>query len=65
MPKRKVKVFRIWKWLQSLGEIDDYCAKVIVGSIESGWPQQCEGKTKEECMELCLTIVPDSWFVEE
>lgn len=62
---KKKKVFRIWKWMQSLG-YDESAIKVMEQSLKVGWPQKCEGKTKKQCLaDGSATIILDYWLVEE
>ena len=59
MPRGK-RVFRIWKWMQSLGYEED-AIKTMEMALKSGWPQECEGKTVKECPVIILS----AWVVEE
>jgi len=55
-PKTK-KVFRLWKYLEN----KESSMELKIMSVFLGWPQECEGKTKEE---VSYSLSP-SWMVEE
>ena len=51
------KVFRVWKFL----ECDTLTSKQKATSILQRWPQESDGKTKEEL----YNVLSNDWFVEE
>lgn len=64
---RKKKVFRIWKWVQSIGYGED-AIKTMEDSLKTGWPQKCEGKTLRELKTNPKTSyleILNHWLVEE
>ena len=56
------KVFRIWKYVESMRRLGHY--KGAVASLKRGWPQDCEGKTAEEIEKIGLGA-SEAWMVEE
>lgn len=66
MPRRK-RVFRIWKWIQSMG-YGENAIKTMEDALKSGWPQKCEGRTLKELKKSPKTsylAISEHWLVEE
>ena len=57
----KHEVFRVWKFLED----DTLTSKQKANSLILGWPQELDGKTKEEAHLIVLVDPTDCWFVEE
>ena len=53
----KHEVFRVWKFLED----DTLTSKQKATSILQRWPQEFDGKTKEEL----YNVLSNDWFVEE
>jgi len=53
----KHEVFRVWKFLED----DTLTSKQKATSILQRWPQESDGKTKEEL----YNVLSNDWFVEE